>query len=421
MEGTIGIFVASVEGGKRWPPPLRWISGPAATGYPWLVSFDQERKGVYDFYDPASDLSYHMSSTESASYPVIFASFNGWLLLSQGPQSAFMLEPFTKTRIDLPEMPQQFNLVGGHFFAVDPTSREYLVGKIYSHSLEKLVILELGSEMTSCACFSVDDEPFTPSRNNLICGRRHVFGLDQNGRLGRLQIFGNPRHWHVLNESQQSCFPSGVSEKSFLVASNRALMSVFVGNSAEWVEVFEFNFSSREWEQVDSLPGNLVLFVGQTSIAVEAEEERMRNKIFFPIFKEADGSIMFYSLETRRFRSFSSEDSYSSLDLHGFRELSNCTWIRPRLVPEKILFTEPYVNKLFATKRKGFVMLDMVGLVPKPPQRKLIAMFVIFQIASDPYKQKIRIPDTYLMDDEVNCSFIRGGGAEMTSKIRGQV
>lgn len=79
------------RGWKVMAPPLRWISGSAAIEYPWLVSF-QKAKGVYDFYDPTSDL------TESTSYLAILASYEGWLLLSEGPQSIYMLEPFTKMR-----------------------------------------------------------------------------------------------------------------------------------------------------------------------------------------------------------------------------------------------------------------------------------------------------------------------------------
>ncbi|XP_058190432.1 F-box/kelch-repeat protein At1g57790-like [Rhododendron vialii] len=320
---------------RRWKamaPPLRWISGSAAIEYPWLVSFQKE-KGVYDFYDPTSDLTYHMS-TESTSYLAIFASYKGWLLLSEGPQSIYMLEPFTKMRIDLPKMPQQFNLVGGQYwFGVNPTSGRYRVNQIFRRSPEQLMILEFTSKMTSCACLPVKNKSFTPSWNNLIFCDGSLFGLDQNGKFGIFATVGNERQWHVLNDSQILCFPSRV-EQSFLVVLNLRIMSVFVGSSEKWVKVFNFNFSALKWEQVDSL-GNLVLFVGRTSIAVESKEERMRNKIFFPIFKEADGSIMFYCLETCRFRSFSSENS--NLDLHGergFKKLvSNCTWIRPNLVP----------------------------------------------------------------------------------------
>ncbi|KAG5526466.1 hypothetical protein RHGRI_032665 [Rhododendron griersonianum] len=57
------------RGWKVMAPPLRWISGSAAIEYPWLVSF-QKAKGVYDFYDPTSDLTYHMS-TESTSYSIL--------------------------------------------------------------------------------------------------------------------------------------------------------------------------------------------------------------------------------------------------------------------------------------------------------------------------------------------------------------
>lgn len=311
-------------------PPLRWISGSAAFEYPWLVSFQKE-KGVYDFYDPTSALTYHMS-TESTSYLAILASYEGWLLLSEGPRSIYMLEPFTKMRVDLPEMPRQFNIVGGYWFGVNPTSGRYRVNKIFRHSPKQLMILEFNSKMTSCGCLPVDNKSFTPSWNNLILCGGSLFGLDQNGKFGILATVGNERQWHVLNGSQLLRFPSRV-QQSFLVVLNFRIMSVFVGSSEKWVKVFNFNFLARKWEQVDSL-GNLVLFVGQTSIAVESKEERMRNKIFFPIFKEADGSIMFYCLETCRFCSFSSDNSY--LDLHGergFKKLSNCTWIRPNLVP----------------------------------------------------------------------------------------
>lgn len=198
------------RGWKVMVPPLRWISGSAAFEYPWLVSFQKE-KGVYDFYDPTSALTYHMS-TESTSYLAILASYEGWLLLSEGPRSIYMLEPFTKMRVDLPEMPRQFNIVGGYWFGVNPTSGRYRVNKIFRHSPKQLMILEFNSKMTSCGCLPVDNKSFTPSWNNLILCGGSLFGLDQNGKFGILATVGNERQWHVLNGSQLLRFPSRVQQ-----------------------------------------------------------------------------------------------------------------------------------------------------------------------------------------------------------------
>ncbi|XP_058191348.1 F-box/kelch-repeat protein At1g57790-like isoform X1 [Rhododendron vialii] len=316
---------------RRWrslAPPLRWIPDSEAIRYPWLVSFRIE-DSIFNFYDPTSDFTYEMNT--GASNPGILSSCEGWLLLAEGERSIYMLEPFRKITIDLPLVPEPFDNLNGLVCAIDKTTTCYHFTRIYCTSSGQLRDLEFSSKRAAWAQYSVNGVSFLSSWNNLVIFRGCVHCLDQVGRLGRLRTVGNTPNWLVLNESQQLSFPSKVWQ-NFLVSFKDKLTSVFVGNSGGWVHVLEFNFSTHRWEQVDSL-GNLVLFVGRTSIAVEAEEERLRNKIFFPVFKKADGNIIFYSLDSGRFHSFSSENSCA--DFHGtedFKILSNCTWIQPGLI-----------------------------------------------------------------------------------------
>ncbi|KAF7128205.1 hypothetical protein RHSIM_Rhsim11G0165800 [Rhododendron simsii] len=307
---------------RRWrslASPLRWIPDSEAIRYPWLVSFQIE-DGIFNFYDPTSDFTYEMNT--EASNPGILSSCEGWLLLAEGERSIYMLEPFRKITIDLPLVPEHFDNLNGHVFAIDKTTTCYHFTRIYCTSSGQLRYLEFSSKRAAWARYSIDGVSFLSSWNNFVIFRGCVLCLDQVGRLGCFGTVGNTPKWAVPNESQQLSFPSKIWQ-NFLVSFKDKLMSVFVGNSGGWVHVLEFNFSTRRWEQVDSL-GNLVLFVGRTSIAVEAEEERLRNKIFFPVFKKADGNIIFYSLDSGRFHSFSSENSYA--DFHGtedFKILSN--------------------------------------------------------------------------------------------------
>ncbi|KAF7116712.1 hypothetical protein RHSIM_RhsimUnG0017800 [Rhododendron simsii] len=313
-------------------PPLRWIPDSKAIRYPWLVSFQIE-DGIFNFYDPTSEFTYEMNT--EASNPRILSSCGGWLLLVEGERSIYMLEPFRKMRIDLPLLPQHFNILNGHVFKISKTTKSCHFTRIYRTPSGQLGFLKFLSERAAWTRYSTNDRSFLPSWNNLVSLHGYVYCLDYRGKLGRFQRVGNITEWVILNESQTLCFPSKLWQSFLvLVSFTNKLMAVFVGESGGWVHVVNFNFTTRKWQLVDGL-GNLVLFVGRTSIAVEAEEDRLRNKIFFPVFKKADGnSIIFYSLESGRFHSFGSENS--CLDFHDWKDfkfLFNSTWIQPKLIP----------------------------------------------------------------------------------------
>lgn len=210
----------------------------------------------------------------------------GWLLLAEGERSIYMLEPFRKLTIDLPLLPHHFNILNGRVFEVSKTTKFCRFTRIYSTPSGQLEFLTFLSERAAWTHYSTNDRSLLPSWNNLVIFLGCVHCLDNGGKLGRLQSVQNRTEWVVLNESQTLCFPSKLWQ-SFLVSFTNKLMAVFVGEYGGWVHVLKFNVLTREWKLVDGL-GNLVLFFGRTSIAVEAEEERLRNKNFFPCIQKGE-------------------------------------------------------------------------------------------------------------------------------------
>jgi hypothetical protein len=67
-----------------------------------------------------------------------------------------------------------------------------------------------------------------------------------------------------------------------------------------------------------------MLFVGKTSFSAVAKISEMENKIYFSRFY--DQSIVFYSLETKKYHTFENE----VVNFESVREAHNCSWIEPR-------------------------------------------------------------------------------------------
>ncbi|KAJ0511294.1 hypothetical protein HanRHA438_Chr11g0524051 [Helianthus annuus] len=133
--------------------------------------------------------------------------------------------------------------------------------------------------------------------------------------------------WEVVNEALQS----KSSGQSFLVTCDQHLLVVLVDTFGESVEVFKLNGSTREWEKTDSL-GKHILYVCHTRcFCIEARITEMENKIYFPLVHSENGKIVFYSLETRKYHTFSGRNVQESFgDFFGTKyHLNRHAWIKP--------------------------------------------------------------------------------------------
>ena len=124
---------------RKWrslSPPCRWSyinstsSSSATIPYPWLIFF-QEEKGAFHFWDPRENVTYHMNTTELPPDYVIHCAKEGWVVISQGARCMFLYEPFTKTRIPLPDLRKDYCLNGICFSSSPMSSDCFILG--FSH------------------------------------------------------------------------------------------------------------------------------------------------------------------------------------------------------------------------------------------------------------------------------------------------
>ncbi len=317
-------------------PSIQWrialqmrVENPSLLS-PWLVFF--EKQSVCTFIDPKHGEKYHINlPQELKGGCIICGSQDGWLLVAVGEKSTFFFNPFTQVIIPLAELngheTRSFSCIG---FSSSPTSSECVVVEF-----DKRMCLESGDDkfgVESCRMREdhwnmnfFDDADFSFNDNSAVFYRGAFYCLGKKGNLGLLKLNDEEEDtWEVLTQPKSPCL-SGY-HKNFLVECDGELLSVFVGCLGKWVQVFKLNESKMTWIRVESL-GNYMLYLScSSSLAVMAKTPGMENKIYFPIF--CGESMVFFSLETKKFHSFESKDV--AIDFYSSREKLRCGWIEPR-------------------------------------------------------------------------------------------
>uniref|UniRef100_A0A2N9F8U2 KIB1-4 beta-propeller domain-containing protein n=1 Tax=Fagus sylvatica TaxID=28930 RepID=A0A2N9F8U2_FAGSY len=299
------------------PPSIQWrialqmrVENPSLLS-PWLVFF--EKQSVCTLIDPIHGDKYHINlPQELKGGCIVCGSKVGWLLVAVGEKSTFFFNPFTQVILPLAELsgdkPRNFSCIG---FSSSPISSECVVIEFDKHmSLEESggdeFVLEssrLGEDHWDTNFF--DDDDFFFNDNSPVFYRGAFYCLGKKGNLGLLKLNDEEEYtWKVLTQPKPPCL-SGYHQ-NFLVECDGELLSVFVGCLGKWIQVFKLNESKMTWIGVESL-GNYMLYLScSSSLAVMAKNSGMENKIYFPIF--CGESMVFFSLETKKFHSFESKD-----------------------------------------------------------------------------------------------------------------
>ncbi|KAI3683668.1 hypothetical protein L1987_84180 [Smallanthus sonchifolius] len=138
--------------------------------------------------------------------------------------------------------------------------------------------------------------------------------------------------WEVIvNKTPRSRCRSPM--QYFLSNCDQHLLLVIISEFGESIEVFKLNESTEEWEKIDEF-GKHMIYISDTScIRLEAKSPEMGNKIYFPrLLHDENTKIVFYSLETCKYRTFDDKNIQESFgaDLFGTKHHSYPhTWIEP--------------------------------------------------------------------------------------------
>jgi hypothetical protein len=260
-------------------------------------------------------------------------SKDGWLLLTMNKNCSYFFNPFRKEVIPFEYGPiiRSAKCVG---FTHCPKSYKCVIVDFdegYTFDNKKTSIFRVIDNLTLYdydISFSFQHDYFSLYNKSPTFHNGLFYYLSNNGMLGVIKFREEDdedeeeerARWIEIKDLQSPCTDS---INSFLLECNGKQLSVFEGPFGKWVRVFELNESTGAWIKVESL-GNHMLFVGNTSFSAVANIPGMENKIYFPRFY--DQSIVFYSLETKKYHTFENE----VVNFESVREPLNCSWIEPR-------------------------------------------------------------------------------------------
>ncbi|KAG8493776.1 hypothetical protein CXB51_011231 [Gossypium anomalum] len=310
--------------------PLEWRVNKEGVPYkyPWLLFPQGGEKGTrYNLYDPLTTLTHSISIPESEECEVWFSN-KGWLLLTKHPTSIFFFfEPFTRTRIQVPDL-WQMEAVDGFCFSGTPTSPNWKIFGIRHLQQRVINVWYLGQGDSNWIKITVHSATFPlPSFTNPVSDGNSLYYLRENGSVICFKLFTDDEGdthigWHI--ECSASRY-FGKSRQRFLIWYEEELISVFVdqGRGTHVVKLdkgLDNGFHSTDWRKR----------------LLQGKEQNIKNTVQMSMFLDnEDNRNISYMLEREKNQVYKREEGgYSQIShLYHAREFLSATWIRPLLLP----------------------------------------------------------------------------------------
>ncbi|KAJ3687385.1 hypothetical protein LUZ61_016549 [Rhynchospora tenuis] len=296
--------------------------------WPWLMYLPNLKYQSCKFLDPFNSQEYTLKSDAVVARDHLALRFSkdGWVVVTEGNQRVFILNPFTSQVINLPQLPLKKYTFDGISFTSVPTSPDFVVYGFFFQICGEFIEISMwrpGEEEWTVLEFW-PSIPYFPSSNNPVIFQGEFYCL---GRKGELGVF-NPelKTWNVLSKPEpiyltEPCY--GV-EYCHLLELHGDLISVFrTDDTKAPIRVFKLNQSEMEWEKLEHLV-DMTLFVDcRNSIAITPPEKKYANRIYVPRF---EGGIyckkgIYYSMEDNRYHP----------SMHRVVEPLACVWMEPKL------------------------------------------------------------------------------------------
>ncbi|KAK2994921.1 hypothetical protein RJ640_004475 [Escallonia rubra] len=311
-----------------------WKSVPAPlVRSQWLMSKPPIGTRL-NFFHPLYCKPYSMEIPELEFAKVRFSK-DGWLLMSDGDIN-FFYNPFTRAKVELPNLPQGYNglFKNNRFkmmtFTAPPTSSDCAVFGVNSLFDEVICISTIvRGEGSWKICRFQNNVPMFPSPCSPVICNGLLYCLGRDGKLG---VFDREEgKWTVLDKPEKAPFNSVY--ENFLMECEGDIMSVFVGTEGfkrcAKVSVCRLDRLKMEWQEIKELGDKMLFLSDSTCLSATSHIPGMENKIYFPVLPRLHGRYgVFYTLATGMHQTFGID--FWSTDLGDTRELLNCSWIEPR-------------------------------------------------------------------------------------------
>eukprot|EP00268_Persea_americana_P002030 TRINITY_DN10601_c0_g2_i5.p1 TRINITY_DN10601_c0_g2~~TRINITY_DN10601_c0_g2_i5.p1 ORF type:complete len:706 (-),score=62.90 TRINITY_DN10601_c0_g2_i5:107-2224(-) len=300
--------------------------------------FHEEVDGLYKFFDPMTKRVYAIDIPELYGATIHFSN-GGWVLVSLDITSLFFFNPFTKERIDLPDLIFFFSSIS---FSSIPTSPDCVVIAVINVEPFDCILISTCSPGAQGWAKYICDGGVSPLFH--VDGTNPVFrnGLfycpGQEGNLGVYNIIEDT--WNVLKIPMPLEVPRG---HCFLMESKGELLLVYL--LCTEIHIFSLDESKMVWVEVEVLE-DLTLFLSRsTSLAMIANKEAtttatkdMMNKVYISRFFRDSNDALVYNMESKSHH----------LDFYKSKEFINCTWIDPTSFEFAL---DPHGNILSVTSR----------------------------------------------------------------------
>ncbi|KAJ3703222.1 hypothetical protein LUZ61_006927 [Rhynchospora tenuis] len=305
---------SSIQKGKVWP---------------WLMHLPNIKYRSYKFFDPfyCKEYTFKNDALNASDHLALRFSKDGWVVVTEGNNRVFILNPSTAQVIKLPCL-EKYIFDSISFMSV-PTSPDFVVYGFFFQICGEFVEISLwrpGEKEWRVLEFR-PSIPFFPSSNNVVLFQGEFYCL---GRKGELGVF-NPvlECWNVLCKPKPLHFsePLYGDEYCHLLELNGNLISVFrTDNTKKPICVFKLDQSEIVWEKLEHL-GDVTLFVDRrNSIAIPSPEKKYANRIYVPRFESDRDSkkVIFYSMKDKRY--------HPNMHTSALEEPVACVWMEPNTV-----------------------------------------------------------------------------------------
>ncbi|XP_076915114.1 F-box/kelch-repeat protein At1g57790-like [Bidens hawaiensis] len=312
-------------------PVTRWSNGASMRRLrryslvsPWLMVLDKDH-GIITFTDPMFGDQYSVRTPPELNGDLhIWYSMYGWLLISKDTESMILFNPFTSDIRKLPNLEVLF--FESFCFSAPPSSPDCMV---VGFGGPCVFIHFVAREPATWHRYDLEFDGDAPSENisfSTSCGR-DLYALNRYGQLSVFtDICEESYSWFDVDTAPTSCCRS--LAQYFLVKRDQDLLLVTLDEFGESVEL---NRHAKKWEKIHGLGKHMIYICDTTCLCMEARTPVMENKIYFAALHSKNGKIVFYSVETCRYHTFSGKSIVESLrDLFGTKQhLNPHVWIEP--------------------------------------------------------------------------------------------
>ncbi|GLU07590.1 hypothetical protein SLE2022_245440 [Rubroshorea leprosula] len=303
----------------------RLAAPPIRSSLPPLVTYDS----LCNFIDPTCCKKYPIIIPNNEMKDVIMCySSDGWCVMLQGEDSIFLWNPFTNKTIMLPKLPHKCRAITACGFSTSPNSSDCVIVLLCDVELTIYIdfICLKDKQWKSIYASSFGRDRKICYDNNLSFYDGNFYFLTKHGKLGAVYLNGEgSASAHVREFKLPFSWPLFHHIFLCLLECDGKLLSVSVDSFGKWVRVFRLLDSKNRWKEVRDL-GNHTLYISRLSSFSKPATLGMKNRVYLPRYYGK--SVVYYSLDSRKFHCHGSEDILEDLD--ATKEQFFCGWVETK-------------------------------------------------------------------------------------------